>query len=182
MFIQDSSNSGANVKRLDQESNDQMKEIQKNIAAKKKEVSYANVYGPVIVGHMVILHLNSVSKPVQTQSAVHLAGDGQAVGLCHRSQLQGWCHSHVDENPYLDQTILQYQSQPKVLSLLVTYVYRLPLSDYDHQVVLYCTYLIGTQKRHIAHICEFNCSSSHGYNQLHESYRFSWFCMQIVEA
>lgn len=34
----DSSNSGANVKRLDQESNDQMKEIQKNIAAKKKEV------------------------------------------------------------------------------------------------------------------------------------------------
>ncbi|DBB12637.1 TPA: hypothetical protein ACH3X3_005420 [Trebouxia sp. C0006] len=34
----DSSNSGDNVKRLDQESNDQMKEIQKNIAAKKKEV------------------------------------------------------------------------------------------------------------------------------------------------
>ena len=41
MFIQDSSNSGDNVKRLDQESNDQMKEIQKNIAAKKKEVSCA---------------------------------------------------------------------------------------------------------------------------------------------
>ena len=43
LFIQDSSNSGANVKRLDQESNDQMKEILKNIAAKKKEVSCANI-------------------------------------------------------------------------------------------------------------------------------------------
>lgn len=55
MFIQDSSNSGANVKRLDQESNDQMTEIQKNIAAKKKEVSGAKIHGFATV--MVILHL-----------------------------------------------------------------------------------------------------------------------------
>lgn len=38
-MVQDSSNSGANVKRLDQESDDQMKDIQKSIAEKKKEVS-----------------------------------------------------------------------------------------------------------------------------------------------
>ena len=36
--LQDSNNSGANVKRLDQESKDQMKEIESSIAAKKKQV------------------------------------------------------------------------------------------------------------------------------------------------
>jgi hypothetical protein len=66
MFIQDSSNSGDNVKRLDQESNDQMKEIQKNIAAKKKEVSCAKIHGFAIVIHMVILRLRNVLKPGQT--------------------------------------------------------------------------------------------------------------------
>ena len=40
LLVQDSSNSGANVQRLEQESNNQMKEIQSNIAAKKKEVSH----------------------------------------------------------------------------------------------------------------------------------------------
>ena len=38
-MIQDTSNSGANVKRLEQESNAQMKDIESSIAAKKKEVS-----------------------------------------------------------------------------------------------------------------------------------------------
>ncbi len=65
MCIQDSSNSGANVKRLDQESNDQMKEIQKNIAAKKKEVSCAKIHGSAIVMQMVILRLKSVLEPGQ---------------------------------------------------------------------------------------------------------------------
>ena len=66
MFIQDSSNSGDNVKRLDQESNDQMKEIQKNIAAKKKEVSCAKIHGFAIVIHIVILRLRSVFESGQT--------------------------------------------------------------------------------------------------------------------
>ena len=36
--LQDSSSSGDNAKRLDQDSKAQMKEIESNIAAKKKEV------------------------------------------------------------------------------------------------------------------------------------------------
>ena len=43
-LLQDTSNSGANVKRLDQESKDQMKEIESSIAAKKKEVGSDNLF------------------------------------------------------------------------------------------------------------------------------------------
>ena len=41
MVMQDSSSSGANVKRLDSESAKAVKDIEKNIASKKKEVRHS---------------------------------------------------------------------------------------------------------------------------------------------
>lgn len=73
--LQDSSNSGANVKRLDQESKDQMKEIERSIAAKKKEVGDTVVQNPL---------LSYFSASIHALPSLHTyAGDGQAAGLCY---------------------------------------------------------------------------------------------------
>ncbi len=175
-----------------------MKEIQKNIAAKKKEVSCAKIHGFAIVIHMVILRLRNVLKPGQTQSAVHPAGDGQAVGLCHGSQLQGWCHSHVDKPASASDRVMVPKSAQCLLIVSHT-------SCHCYQTMTvtscrYCTQLSGLSQSYIQHTFvntnTNDLGSSHGYYKLYQvesldveitrgltpSYRLSWCCMQVLHA
>lgn len=72
VLVQDSSNSGANVQRLEQESNNQMKEIQSNIAAKKKEVSRARqcqLQSQNLAHHVGCTNCQTISRTVSPLSA-----------------------------------------------------------------------------------------------------------------
>lgn len=96
--LQDTSNSGANVKRLDQESKDQMKEIESSIAAKKKEVGGNKLFF-MVASTMRMLPVYFTSGPLPCHQCEHNlvcdVGNGQAARVCHQGGLQSWCFTHV---------------------------------------------------------------------------------------
>ena len=70
--LQDTSNSGANVKRLDQESKDQMKEIESSIAAKKREVGGGTLFLMVTMHYSCAAGVTCCKTPIRCHKCEHM--------------------------------------------------------------------------------------------------------------